>query len=240
MSGLSHAERRAASIRETLAWFGLDGSGLGAAQAAELATALKAWAPKRRVPTAADTRATVAEELSDLYGTDPRVYAYFNRVLGPFDLDAAASAENALAPRFLTAADDATMTDWAAACAELGRPPRVFCNPPYSAGNRERFFAQAVAMAERGVMSAFLVPATTGEGYFARHVFGKADLHFITGGRLNYVCPETKQIKTGANTASMVVAFQPEVVWGGRAPQTHTHGKADIYRQGAALLEARA
>ena len=45
------------------------------------------------------------------------------REFGPFDTDAAASAENALAPHFWDEQADALKHDWA------GR--RIWCNPPY-------------------------------------------------------------------------------------------------------------
>lgn len=57
---------------------------------------------------------------------------------GPFDLDAAATAENSLAPRFITKEMDAFETNWLDL---VPRGSKVWCNPPYSkeAGPLERW-----------------------------------------------------------------------------------------------------
>jgi phage N-6-adenine-methyltransferase len=69
--------------------------------------------------------------------TTPRslFYELYDRY-GPFDLDAAATAENALCPKFYTRADDALKQIWSG---------RVWLNPPYSrmlgAWMRKAFFS---------------------------------------------------------------------------------------------------
>jgi phage N-6-adenine-methyltransferase len=52
-----------------------------------------------------------------------------------FTIDAAASADNARLPRFWTEADDALSKRWSG--------ERVWCNPPYSHPNLERWVAKA-------------------------------------------------------------------------------------------------
>ena len=56
--------------------------------------------------------------------TTPQDFARFDKWLGPFTIDVAASARNAKCSRFFTRADDGLSRSWAG--------ERVWCNPPYS------------------------------------------------------------------------------------------------------------
>jgi phage N-6-adenine-methyltransferase len=71
---------------------------------------------------------------------------------GGFDLDPAATAENAKAPLFFTAADDALSQPWKG---------RVWCNPPYGRVDTPRWLAKAKSEVDLGhaELVVCLVPA---------------------------------------------------------------------------------
>ena len=58
--------------------------------------------------------------------TPADIYWWVSEIFGPFDVDLAATARNALCPKFLTKEDDALTEVWAA------HGDRGWCNPPYS------------------------------------------------------------------------------------------------------------
>lgn len=103
---------------------------------------------------------------------DRRVYDDFFAPLNElhrFTIDAAASPDNALLPRFWTRDDDAIAQSWGA--------ERVWCNPPYSGGRRgiglERWVEKAwVEMVDGSCeLVVMLLPANRCEqGFWQRHV----------------------------------------------------------------------
>jgi phage N-6-adenine-methyltransferase len=97
-----------------------------------------------------------------------------------FTLDAAASDENALLPRYFTREHDGLAQSWAG--------ERVWCNPPFSAPLLERFVEKAWTemvdgTCERVVM---LLPANRCEqGFWQRHVEPYRDGDPLHGVRLS-------------------------------------------------------
>lgn len=117
---------------------------------------------------------------------------------GPFDLDAAATAENAKAPTFYSVEDNGLRQPWRG---------RVWCNPPYLKDERackepchkkgcaKRGFhlaedepglpgwaakaASAVAC-EGADLVAFLVPVATETRWWVDHIFTAAEIHYVT------------------------------------------------------------
>ena len=87
-----------------------------------------------------------------------------------FTIDAAASPQNALLPRYWTKDDDALMTDW------FGE--RVYCNPPY--GRMAGKFIRKAALCEAHV-SLLLIPARTDTHAWHDCIFGKAEVRFLRG-----------------------------------------------------------
>lgn len=84
----------------------------------------------------------------DSWRTPPRLFHFLNERFR-FTLDAAASKENALLPRYYTKEDDALSRSW--------KGQRVFCNPPYSRAGE--FALKALhENKENGVDSLLLVP----------------------------------------------------------------------------------
>ncbi|MEY8340159.1 phage N-6-adenine-methyltransferase [Adlercreutzia muris] len=90
-----------------------------------------------------------------------------------FDLDAAASAENAKCREFFDEEADGLSSDWG------GRT--VWCNPPYGR-QIGRWVAKAAAEARKpGTTVVLLVPARTDTRWFHDHLYGKAELRFVRG-----------------------------------------------------------
>lgn len=92
------------------------------------------------------------------WSTPADFFAAVSRRFGPFDLDVAATAENAKAPRFFTRAENGLAQPWA--------PARCWMNPPYGREIR-RWLEKARAEALDGEVTAVcLVPARTDPAWF--------------------------------------------------------------------------
>lgn len=89
-----------------------------------------------------------------------------------FDLDAAASPENALCDDYLTEAHDALQCDWSGQSA--------FANPPYGAG-MDRWINAAYRAAIRGRTVVMLVPNATDAGWFKTGWFTCHEVRLLSG-----------------------------------------------------------
>lgn len=119
-----------------------------------------------------------------------------------FDLDAAASATNALCPYYLTKKDDALSNR----SKEEGWPgERIWLNPPY--GKQLKFFVAAAfwqAFA-RYKLVVLLIPSHTAEGWFHDYVWvNGVEIRFIRG-RLRFRLPDCRT--TSARFGSMIVVM---------------------------------
>ena len=113
-----------------------------------------------------------------------------------FTLDAAASAENALLPTFLTEADDALSRVWRGT---------VFCNPPYGQFELPKWVAKAREEAASGrALVVMLLPARTSSAWFHDYC-GVAEMRFIRG-RLRF-----HGAKSTAPFGSVIVIFRPGI-----------------------------
>ena len=99
-----------------------------------------------------------------------------------FDLDAAASAENTICPRFISEEQDALVTPW------VGE--RVWCNPPYGKGYDkmlprfvQRGYEQHLEQQNTVVM---LIPAYTDPRYWRDYCMRAHEIRFLTG-RLSFL-----------------------------------------------------
>lgn len=102
----------------------------------------------------------------------------FNRLNESFDfgLDAAASSENHLCPKFFTLEDDSLAQDWS------GFGP-VFVNPPYGREGA-KFIAKASEEAKKGVTTVMLIPSRTDTVAWHSHIFNNdipVDIKFLKG-----------------------------------------------------------
>ena len=89
-----------------------------------------------------------------------------------FDLDAAASPENAICPTYITQEDDALVRPW------HGRS--VWCNPPYSMLGT--FTGRALSESQRlQNQIVLLIPAYTDTKWWRDHVLPANEIRFLTG-----------------------------------------------------------
>lgn len=130
---------------------------------------------------------------SDEWATPRDRFAEWAAELGPFDLDAAATAENALCDRFFTAEDDGLAQPWSGT---------VWCNPPYS--NVARWVEKAHESALNGATVVCLVPARTDTRWWHEHVAQAADVRFIRG-RLRF-----GDARNSAPFPSVLIIFRPD------------------------------
>lgn len=104
------------------------------------------------------------------------VFSWACRTWGRFTLDAAATAENALCPRFITEAEDALRVDWAERAPARGP---VWINPPFGRGI-DAWVAKAAETGER-VRTVALLPAHTDRRWWNVVHHRAADVVLITG-----------------------------------------------------------
>lgn len=126
--------------------------------------------------------------MSDLAGTPFAEFREWQKYYG-FTIDAAASHENHMLPRYWTPKEDGLSQSW--------KGERVWCNPPYSAGNLERWVAKAAK--REAEIAVLLIPPNTGTHWWHRYIWDKrkrqprpgVEIDFIEG-RLQFRHPEGK------------------------------------------------
>lgn len=82
--------------------------------------------------------------------------------IAEFDIDVAASQENAVCPKFFTEEDDALIQDW-----KVGTGWN-WLNPPF--GQLELWTVKAKLEAEKGAQTVMLVPVSPGSNWWAEYV----------------------------------------------------------------------
>lgn len=119
----------------------------------------------------------------------------------PFDLDAAANAENAICEKFISAEQDALKTPWE------GRV--VWCNPPYGNGNSAtikdfvaRGYEQQLVQKNTVVM---LLPTYCDPKYWSEYVCEAYEIRDLVG-RLSFL--DSGQKKTSARFPSSIVIWK--------------------------------
>ena len=130
--------------------------------------------------------------------TPPGTFAALAAEFGPFDLDPAATADNAKAPMFYTMADDGLSQPWKG---------RVWLNPPYGK-TIPRWMAKAAAEAAdgRAELVCCLVPARPDTRWWREATSAAALVRFLPG-----------RIRFGTDPAP----FPSAVIVFGRLPGRH-------------------
>lgn len=118
-----------------------------------------------------------------------------------FDLDAAATAQNTIAPHFITKEMDAIVTPW--------EGKAVWCNPPYSTGHSyqirefvQRGYEQCLEQKNTVVM---LLPAYTDPRYWRDYCMKAHEIRFLAG-RLAFL--ESGQSRMSARFPSALVIWK--------------------------------
>ncbi|CAL9963883.1 DNA methyltransferase [Vibrio phage K24] len=159
-------------------------------------------------------KSNTASEIKDLWQTPKFVFDYYDKRFG-FNLDMAASRENALCDEYCTESDDAllhdTLQDKLNNLARDGNIPSdrvsIFCNPPYS--SLMPWVAMMVEYAETyGVKIVTIIPADTSVKWFKYAFDHCTECHFISG-RLSFINAETQKPVSGNNKGSVVFVFDP-------------------------------
>ena len=123
-----------------------------------------------------------------------------------FQLDAAASDNNALCDEYFTEEQDALQYDWKDG--DLCRIDTVFLNPPYSAGNIDRFMQKAYEESQKGAVVVCLVPCATDTKWWHNYAMKAQEIRFIKG-RVRFVGydEDGKQVANSPTFSSCVVIF---------------------------------
>src|SRR5258708_6578608 len=116
-----------------------------------------------------------------------------------FDLDAAATNENAKCEAYLTKDDDALAQDWS----QFGSV--IWCNPPYGK-EIGKWFARARYAQKNGVTVVMLAHARTDTRWWHEHVQGIADEVRFVKGRLRFVGLDG--VRSSAPFPSAVIVYR--------------------------------
>ncbi|MFA6364580.1 DNA N-6-adenine-methyltransferase [Methanoregula sp.] len=134
-----------------------------------------------------------------------------------FLLDPAASIENAKGKIFIT--EGSLEKDWFGMVKNTRKlgfgmmwecPAReaIFLNPPYSAGNIDRFMQKAYEESQKGAVVVCLVPSATDTRWWHNYAMKAQEIRFIKG-RVRFVGydEEGKEIRQSPTFSSCVVIF---------------------------------
>ena len=132
---------------------------------------------------------------SDAWETPPPLLARLREEF-PFDLDAAASPENAICDNFITQEQDALVTPWDGSV--------VFCNPPYS--KLPVFTARALDQSQAHQNTVvLLIPAYTDTKWWRDRCLPATEIRFLIG-RLKFW--EAGVARDSARFPSAVVIYK--------------------------------
>ena len=111
------------------------------------------------------------------YGTPREFLDALERRFGPIEFDLAATDENTKGPAWFTPAVDSLAQDWDRLDVRL-----AFLNPPF--GNIAPWAAKCAG--SKRLRVAFLIPASVGSNWWARHVHGRAEIVSFLRPRLSF------------------------------------------------------
>lgn len=156
----------------------------------------------------------------DEWGTPQWLFDLLNEEFC-FHCDAAATEENTKCPLFMGQpyADALKQMVW------CGYAPgedadytvsRFFLNPPYSAGNIDRFMQKAYEESQKGALVVCLVPCATDTRWWHNYAMKAQEIRFIRG-RVRFVGydEDGKQVQNSPTFSSCVVIFwqrEPEAI----------------------------
>lgn len=139
---------------------------------------------------------------SNEWETPDYVFKHVEKLYGKFDLDAAATKENAKCEKFFTKEDDALSKDWA----KEGK--NIWVNPPY--GREIGKFVEKAYQEGRKVSVVMLIPARTDTKWWHKYC-SMGEVHFIRG-RLKFVNRTLPSYREDGNFKTSSAAFPSAVV----------------------------
>jgi site-specific DNA-methyltransferase (adenine-specific) len=133
------------------------------------------------------------------WATPHEVFQYLDQRYGPFELDAAASPENAKCEQYWTEADDALTKPWAG---------RVFANPPYKLAAEFVQHGIREVQAGRAEVVVFLVPNRPCSVWY-REAYEHADEVLALSGRITF-----EGATAPASFPSCAIVLRRPATWG--------------------------
>lgn len=123
-----------------------------------------------------------------------------------FQVDAAATKENAKLPAYFEDLDSVPTLEFGWYC--KGAWERFFLNPPYSAGNIDRFMQKAYEESQKGSIVVCLVPCATDTRWWHNYAMKAQEIRFIKG-RVRFVGydEDGKQVQNSPTFSSCIVIF---------------------------------
>jgi site-specific DNA-methyltransferase (adenine-specific) len=147
--------------------------------------------------------------ISDEWETPLELFKKFNDIYD-FQLDAAATKENALCPNFFSKEFDALQQNWA----PYGK---VWLNPPYGR-QIGKFIKKAYEESVKGCIVVCLIPARTDTKWWYDYVTKSSEIIFITG-RIKFINKTLPSYKSDGNFKtspapfpSAIVIFDPSIL----------------------------
>ena len=137
------------------------------------------------------------------WGTPQEFYDKLNAEFG-FDLDAAATPENAKCAKYYTPETNGLAQNWGGHI--------VFCNPPYGPEIHKWVKKAHDESRKPGTTVVLLIPARTDTRYFHDWILGKAEIRYIQG-RLKF--EDGTEKRNSAPFPSMLVIYRSKEVTNG-------------------------
>lgn len=119
-----------------------------------------------------------------------------------YDLDCCANLFNTkVRDNFISEDQDAMKTDW--------NGKRVWCNPPYSRGNVKRFVDRAIEQTQNSSLMdvIMLINVDPSTKYFKRIIEHAKAVVYVTGGRIDFISPDTMLSSDRPKKPNMFVLF---------------------------------
>lgn len=145
-----------------------------------------------------------AENTRDDWRTPPALFKVLNSEF-KFTLDAAASKDNALAPRYMSLPCTGERSCMCGLCSAWSGT--VFLNPPYGFG-LQSWMHKCIREAEAGATVVALVPSAT-EAYWYQLAMCTVDEERRLVRRISFLDPETGKPKGGNTRGSTVFVWRP-------------------------------
>jgi site-specific DNA-methyltransferase (adenine-specific) len=141
---------------------------------------------------------------SDEWETPQDLYDRLHAEFG-FEIDLAATFENAKCVSWIGKNEDALDADWAGTC------QRGWCNPPYSRRLCAKFIAKAAEERRKGFLTVMLLPARTDTKMFHQYIYDAEKWQARKGVEIRLLPGRLRfgGAKAGAPFPSMVVVFRP-------------------------------
>ena len=138
---------------------------------------------------------------NDCFETPDYIFKQLDKIFN-FQIDVAASKENAKVERFFAVEDNAFLYCWNGRC---------FCNPPFS--QKADFIKKADKEVKLGIcpICVMILPLNCMDTKIWHEVIEGHYYYEILKGRIAFIDPETKKPKKGNNSGTVIVYFKKRI-----------------------------